>query len=148
MKTIVYEKTLHLGEVDYLGNGRKQCPVEVTIKIDRKDGDALYRGLSICGSIWNHKHTDIYLGGQILGEILRLIPHDEKIARLHAIWERYHLNDMHAGCEHQRALGWERDGYDKHPSEPCPECGYQFGTEWKYEAIPHAVLQELMDFEF
>ena len=56
------------------------------------------------------------------------------------VWKKYHLNDMHAGCEHQRALGWERDGYDKHPSEPCPTCGYEFGTAWKSESIPAEVI--------
>ena len=55
------------------------------------------------------------------------------------VWKRWHLNNMRAGCEHQRALGWEADGYDKHPSEPCPTCGYKFGSAWKAEALPEGV---------
>jgi hypothetical protein len=26
--------------------------------------------------------------------------------RLAEVWDRWHLNDMRAGCEHQRAAGW------------------------------------------
>lgn len=60
--------------------------------------------------------------------------------KLLAIWDKWHLNDLKAGCEHQRALGWEADGYDKHPSEPCPTCGYKFGTAWHMVAVPNDVI--------
>lgn len=56
------------------------------------------------------------------------------------VWDRWHLNDMRAGCEHQRALGWEKEGYDAHPSEACPTCGYKFGTAWKFEELPQRVV--------
>lgn len=48
-----------------------------------------------------------------------------------------HLNDMRAGCEHQRAMGWK--SYDEHPSEPCPVCGYKYGTAWLVEPLPAEV---------
>jgi len=56
-------------------------------------------------------------------------------------WKHWHLNDMRAGCEHQRALGWK--SYDEHPSEPCPTCGYKFGSAWLTEEVPTKVLQWL-----
>lgn len=59
------------------------------------------------------------------------------------IWHLYHLNDMHSGCEHQEKLGWENDGYDKHPSEPCPVCGYKFGTAWNGRKVPDEVIKFL-----
>jgi hypothetical protein len=59
------------------------------------------------------------------------------IAQLQEVWNRWHLNDMRAGCEHQRELGWT---YDEHPSEPCPTCGYKFGTAWRIEEVPEDVL--------
>lgn len=31
---------------------------------------------------------------------------DEMLQKLCDIWERWHLNDMHPECEHQRAAGW------------------------------------------
>lgn len=58
-------------------------------------------------------------------------------------WKLWHLNDMHAGCEHQRALGWEDEGYDKHPSEACPECGYKFGSKWNKVTVPVDALDFL-----
>ena len=62
----------------------------------------------------------------------------ESAARLSEVWERWHLNDRRAGCEHQRALGWK--SYDDHPSEPCPECGYKYGSAWLREEVPADVL--------
>lgn len=59
------------------------------------------------------------------------------------IWKKWHLNDLKAGCEHQRWLGWEEEGYDKHPSEPCPICGYKFGSAWNREEVPQNVLDFL-----
>ncbi|MBK9272780.1 MAG: hypothetical protein IPM48_14440 [Saprospiraceae bacterium] len=57
------------------------------------------------------------------------------------VWENWHLNDLTAGCEHQIALGW--DSYDEHPSEPCPTCGYKYGTAWKTRRIPDRVINFL-----
>jgi len=86
------------------------------------------------------------------------------LSKLFEIWEKYHLNDLHAGCEHQRALGWEDilldPGQPKtqknmaswtypkdHPggvlAKPCPICGYEFGTKWLKEEIPVDVLEWL-----
>lgn len=59
------------------------------------------------------------------------------------LWETYHLNDMQAGCEHQRALGWDKDGYDKHPAEACPTCGYKYGTSWLKKEIPQNYIDWL-----
>lgn len=63
--------------------------------------------------------------------------------KLYAIWHRWHLNGMRAGCEHQIRL-WGFDAkYDDHPSEICPECGYQFGSAWLYEPLPAEVIEYL-----
>jgi hypothetical protein len=68
------------------------------------------------------------------------------------VWKRWHLNDMRAGCEHQRALGWKYDthrdpdqeapGYP-HVGLPCPECGYRIGSAWLREEVPAEVLDFL-----
>jgi len=92
--------------------------------------------------------------------------------RLLELWERWHLNGLRAGCEHQRAGGWDKrpiypdkptSAYVRHPdrsngwnmltwlpvehggllSAPCPTCGYKYGSQWLYEAIPTEVLAEL-----
>ncbi len=56
------------------------------------------------------------------------------------LWQVYHLNDMKAGCKHQRALGWR---WITHPSTPCPVCGYKLGSAWLYEDVPSWALDLL-----
>lgn len=45
----------------------------------------------------------------------------------------------------QKALGFIRP--DEHPDgllcKPCPECGYKYGSGWRYEAVPDDVLNFL-----
>lgn len=58
------------------------------------------------------------------------------------VWKKYHLNTMHAGCEHQRKYGMERNP-DKYLGKRCLDCGYKFGTDWKSETIPQFTLSFL-----
>ena len=46
------------------------------------------------------------------------------IDTLLGIWELYHLNNMQAGCEHQRALDWKFKPID--PSKPLNTYGKHF----------------------
>jgi hypothetical protein len=78
------------------------------------------------------------------------------------IWKQYHLNDMRAGCPHQEMMKWGKetvtmpDGSQKstsflYPSEhaagvltkACPECGYKYGTSWKFSAVPKEAIEFL-----
>lgn len=133
----------------------------------REDGKVR---LSICGNIGESS------GGQNHDEILRLIKGEGKaflpvadLQRLYEVWVRWHLNDMRAGCEHQRAEGWDKkplyadqplNAYVKHPdghsgwnmlswvpekdggllSKPCAVCGYRFGSAWLHEDVPADVI--------
>lgn len=48
-----------------------------------------------------------------------------------ATWERWHLNDMRPGCEHQRAAGWDKRPID--PSKPLDAYGEHVpgrGASW------------------
>lgn len=98
---------------------------------------------------------------------------DVAIIKLTQVWAAWHLNDMRAGCEHQRAEQWDKRPIDpskplnaygkhfpgqrqdswnmltwvsrrEHPqgllSEPCPTCGYKFGTAWLHEEVPEEVI--------
>lgn len=55
-----------------------------------------------------------YSAGQILDDVRRLLGEDdsrlkfprEKVAKLLNVWERWHLNALRSGCEHQRA-SWD-----------------------------------------
>lgn len=86
-------------------------------------------------------------GGQSIDTVRRVAAHGtlapgwtyKRVLKLCNIWERWHLNGLRPGCEHQRALGWT--SYDDHPSEPCPICGYKYGTAWHYEPLPQDVIE-------
>lgn len=59
------------------------------------------------------------------------------------VWDRWHLNDLRSGCEHQRALGWTyQDHHDPetYTGEACPTCGYHIGSKWLTEAVPAGVV--------
>lgn len=80
-----------------------------------------------CGQIYDElNHISKYAPGWNRGKLDKFI----------TIWKKWHLNELHAGCKHQRALGWEADGYKKHPGERCPECQYKFGTAWFKIKVP------------
>ena len=96
--------------------------------------------LSICGDIWNRLRTCVLHGGQCNEEIVRAFPGSKKVRRLVEIWQRWHLNDMRAGCAHQRAAGWSSEDCGK----PCSWCGYRYGTAWLREEIPADVVAEIM----
>jgi len=53
------------------------------------------------------------------------------------IWESWHLNDMHAECEHQQAAGitWSKD-----QKNVCAVCGYKIGSAWTRRELPADVV--------
>lgn len=99
-------------------------------------------------------------------------PRTEAQKELIKLWKENHLNDMNAGCEHQRAADWDKvridpselptesghtdkDGIiatwirpDDHPkgllTKPCPECGYRYGSAWLYRALPDGFRETLL----
>lgn len=80
-------------------------------------------------------------------QIERLAPEwtREMLVKFREVWRRWHLNDLRAECEHQRALGWtyeERHDSRTYQGEPCPVCGYHIGSAWLKEELP----QEVIDF--
>src|SRR5690242_10172950 len=83
--------------------------LKVCIEIEEKEDGK--RRLSISGDTYRPGARDIESGGQILEDVRRLL--NDKTAtlnkpravieRLLEVWDRWHLNDMRAGCKHQRA---------------------------------------------
>lgn len=80
----------------------------------------------------------------------------DKVKKLGKVWKKWHLNDMRAGCVHQRELGWKPLPYKFDPEKgrasvdpddpvgkPCPECGYKYGTQWLWEPVPEKVVKFL-----
>jgi hypothetical protein len=122
------ERTIKLGRCTTQGdNGSAPGDVEVQIKLGHHEGKGAV--LSICASVWQRNRRDMVAGGQMEDSLLSYI--DElapgvtraRIEYLLTIWRRWHLNDMRAGCEHQRAEKWDerridaskpRNSYGKH----------------------------------
>lgn len=74
--------------------------------------------LSICGVEGPKRDGDAYGScGQCvesLGAIQTFAPgwNADKVAKLKAVWDEWHLNDMTPGCEHQTAANWGRDSVE------------------------------------
>lgn len=51
---------------------------------------------------------------------------------------KWHLNDMHAECEHQEKRG---ETWNTHPDAKCPDCGYKLGSAWLKRDLPDEVIK-------
>jgi len=94
------------------------------------DTDGEFFGLDV----YRENGDRIYLmhgGGQCIEEIKQWFPEVKP-------YLQWHLNGMRAGCVHQESM--KRDGFNFGISEPCPVCGYEYGTEWKHEDLPQEVI--------
>lgn len=110
--------------------------------------DASWDGkrLTLTGEIIERGQRQAHIAGNISAEVHAVCP------ALSDLWDRWHLNDMRAGCEHQEA--WYRESPSLRPTwaneykgakTPCPDCGYLYGTAWNTEAVPDEALQEVYD---
>ena len=127
------KKTFNFGKIKYTNQKKAVNLVtvdvelrrrggETTFTIDRKTGEKTITGktpeyveLSICGEIWNARHTDCVCGGQCLDEIAKYrlqLSDPELFDVIHNLWKNYHLNGMHAGTpEQEQAIEeWEANG--------------------------------------
>jgi hypothetical protein len=115
----------------------------VFAKIDW-DGDRL----SICGVV-GPRPSGSAAGscGQIVGHPItrfELRWDADLYARFTDVWRRWHLNDMRAGCEHQRAADeYLEPGGGHSVGDVCPVCDYSWGSAWLHEDVPDDVLEFL-----
>jgi hypothetical protein len=122
-----FRRAMTLGTVPYGHHNRSTVTVDVTW-----DGERL----SITGSERAGREDVSF--GQIADTARHARPRGgdlhtaEDVRRLCAIWDRWHLNDMRPGCEHQRAAGWGERRID--PSKPARAYGRhhpnQRGDTW------------------
>ena len=145
------KKILKFGKIDYFGRGRKINAVDVSIELKNKENKEI---LSICGNIWNSKHSDLICGGQCLDEIYKFLKNDAKFIEVYRLWKLYHLNDMHPGTKKQEEFlnyykikNWANE-YEK----TCKilqeygllyDDGVKFGSTWHYWEIPQNDLEKI-----
>ena len=140
-------KVIELGKIDFNNSGRKINAVDVEIELrDTNKGPEL----SICGNIWNSRHTDIVRGGQCLDKIAEYI-HSAEFKEIHRLWKNYHLNGMHPGTVRQEAYLKEHKDYtcdceilkEAGLYEDEQENGYKYGHSWLYREIPEEDLRKI-----
>lgn len=174
MSEILGRRVVSLGEIDYLHNGRKSCPVTLEIELREcggeptfyiVNGERVYTGkctpvyteLAICGNIWNHRKTDIYCGGQCLDTIAEYVKGSAEFEKIYRWWKLYHLNGMHAGTPAQE-IAVRNSGLRDYEAqcEYLRKIGlyevmwrgekYRYGTKWLHYEIPESDMREIRKF--
>ena len=147
-------KTFKFNKIAFYGTRRINIP-EVTMELrDTAKGPEL----SICGSVWNSKHTDIIMGGQCIDELAEFdsLRNNDLFMKLYSLWKNYHLNGMHAGTVKQEKAIKEWHTKDKYKAftydDDCKyldsiglldDDGYRYGSSWLYRAIPDEDMNEI-----
>lgn len=160
----IFKTTILIGKYAPGASRLANCPVELTVEISNQNGKG--DELSIQANVWMVSRRDIYAGGQLRENVRDYLTKpligEEKLARILEIWDRWHLNGLQAGCEHQRARGWGKteltlpssekklSGWvypTEHPEgvlcKPCPVCGYKYGSAWLREELPQEIIDEI-----
>jgi len=152
-------KEFEIGRVKVDGYKRRlRARIDIRLRKEKSKGLCL----AISGEIMNPKLTDCIMAGQIRKELeeayregkldLSLRLNRDKFQELMVIWKRWHLNDLRAGCTHQREIIRE-SGYDDCSYEEikkteffvCPVCGYEYGSKWLLEELPPVVVDFLRE---
>jgi hypothetical protein len=109
------------------------------LKIGKVDRDSVYLEASVrerdsgpeLSIVAELRHDQSWAGGgQCLDAVRGVLDRGElapgiravDVRRLLDLWERWHLNGMRAGCEHQRAAGWDKRPID--PDQPLDSYGH------------------------
>ena len=92
-------RKINFGKIDAEGRGRKINSVDLEIELRNADTDK--PEFSVCGDVWNSRHTDIVQGGQCIDSIDKFFKNDRLYKLIENLWKKYHLNSMHAGTVEQ-----------------------------------------------
>ena len=151
------KKTINFGK-HAITSKRKINSVDVTLElVEKEQGKPVFTASAMA---WNTRHTDCTLGGQCLdtlAERCMALRNNKLYKDILGLWQRNHLNDMHAGTEKQEAEidAWlastgKRYNYD----EVCEHLksvglyddnGYKYGHGWLYRAIGDEDLKRIKE---
>lgn len=129
----------------------KKDRIKATIDITLREKENKKQVLSMCGTIYFNNKIIYY--GQCIGEIKDIFKSNKLVKKLFILWEKYHLNDMHAGTVRQeKALKKAKLlGVDKY-TKACDylekiglydDDGNIYGKSWYYHPIPKKDLEEI-----
>lgn len=107
-----------------------------------------YKVLSISGYGIDTRYKMIY-AGQVYDELKHIKKYAKEVdrqtvKRIVEIWKRWHLNDLHPNCEHQKAFNCNIKTYTaraRRETKKCPK-NYEYGTNWLVEKLPEDIAQE------
>ena len=147
-------KTFTFPEVAYTSSRRVNLPT-VKMELRYKDGDMKKPVLSICGNIWNAKHTDIIMGGQCLDVMAKIdgLGCNPLFKKLFRLWKAHHMNDLKSGSPIQEHALKECNLFSSSYEDQCSyleskgllyEDGIKYGTQWWYHEIPESDLNEIV----
>lgn len=119
-----------------------------TIEHEPIPADALE--VSITGVVYHankdgsrdRRYTEGVSYGQVTEDLHKV--KNSRAQRLAELWDRWHLNGMHAECVHMRETlkGLPTD-YDARKGVRCSVTGYEYGRAWLFETVPAEVIDEL-----
>lgn len=145
-----YSKTFVFPKISFCGCNKVYTPeIELSLKVD--DNKEI---LSICGQVWNSKHTDIVACGQCLDHMYKFLKNDKTFRELYRLWKRWHLNDMCPGTIKQEEALEKSGNKSKSYSEQCDylksvnlysDDGYEYGSKWLYRKIDEDDLKSIYD---
>lgn len=117
----------------------------VTLELRQREDGRIYA--SFIGETFEGRRLEPVSAGQTQAHVP---------SALVAIWDRWHLNDMKAGCPHQESLFHESPAdrptcandyrgasgieLSPNPNSACPDCGYKYGSAWNFEPLPESFL--------
>lgn len=147
------KKTFTFPKVAYTSARRVNLPA-IEMELQYKDNDINRPVLSICGELWDARHTDIVMGGQCLDQLAKLdsLRFNPLFKKLYRLWKNWHLNDLKSGGPLQEAAlkDCKLSSYEERCSyleskDLLYEDGIKYGTQWWYHKIPDNDLNEIID---
>lgn len=88
-------KKISFGKFDGYSIGRKNCELVLEVGFREFTGQKPY--FSVCGSLWNCKHTDIITGGQCIDTLynnFKSLHHNKLYIEIMDLWQKYHLKNI------------------------------------------------------
>jgi len=140
------KKTIVLGWCKIDGEERRRKAIAEVKLVNDNRGRICLR---ICGEI---KRS---YSGQCREEIKKyIVAPRQNFDRIIEIWEKYHLNDMHAGTpkqeqfikEHIQTHDYKTICEELQKAGLYEDNGYRYGSGWLYEPIPESVLDEIFSW--
>lgn len=105
-------------------------------------------------NVWQPSGKDIVAGGQaweVLDQLDSYAYGEELVTFLKTEGQRWHLNNMRAGCAHQEVpeipeevSALNRTSWLLDNVPPCPIDGYKYGHKWLVEPLTDEFVRELL----